>query len=176
MLLRKSDLGLGYVAYPPGPEGNTSCKPLDESDLTVTGEARSRNYRSGLITIASDTDVYESVADANASWRRGTSVAGMACLKATVRHEYAKAGLKLLSFRKTSFPRVAPKTVAFRVALEGQAQGLTVRAYIDLVALQQARAQASLAFASAIDPLEQPEQVRIARIVASRMAKTMRGA
>ena len=175
MLLRKSDVGLGFRASPPGPEGDTSCKALDESDLTVTGEARSPNFVSGLVTVASNTDVYESVADANASWKRGTSAGGLKCLRDTVRREYAKRGLRLLALRKTSFPAVAPKTVAFHVAFSGQAQGLEIRAYVDLVALQQSRAQTSLAFASAIDPLEQPEQVRLARIVASRMARAMRG-
>src|SRR5919108_3782939 len=58
MLLRKSDLGLGYRAYPSSPEGQTSCKALDESDLTVTGEAKTPTYVSGLITLAADTDLY----------------------------------------------------------------------------------------------------------------------
>lgn len=176
MLLRKADLGFGYRVFPSGAEAQGYCKALDESDLIVTGEAKTATFVSGLISIASNSDVYESVADANASWRRGTSAAGMTCLRDTLRREYAKQSLELLSFRKTAFPRLAEKTVAFRVAFSGQAQGLTVRAYIDFVALQQSRAQAVLAFASAIDPLERPEQVRLARIVAGRMVKSMRGA
>jgi hypothetical protein len=177
MLTRKADLGLGYRAFPSGSgDFDGYCKALDESDLTVTGEAKTPTFVSGLVTVNTNSTVYESVADANASWRRGTSSAGIACITNLLRTEFAKGGLRLLSLRTLPFPRLAAKTASYRVAFTRQSQGVTVRAYVDLVVLQQARAQVAVLFGSAIDPLERPEQVRIARILAGRMARAMRGA
>jgi hypothetical protein len=177
MLTRKADLGLGYRALPSSSgDFDRYCKALDESDLTVTGEAKTPTFVSGLVTVNANSTVYESVVDANASWRRGTSSAGIACITNLLRTEFAKGGLKLVSLRTLQFPRLSAKTVSYRVAFTGQSQGATVRAYVDLVVLQQTRAQVAVLFGSAIDPLERPEQVRIARILARRMAKAMRGA
>ena len=176
MLLRKADLGLGYQSIPSGEPSFGACEALDESDLTLTGEAKTPTFSSGLLTVSTVAAVYESRSDANASWKRGTSRAGEACLRNNVRREFAKGGLKLLSLRRAVFPRLAQKTIAYRVALAGQSQGVTIRVYIDFVVLQQSRAQAAVFFGSAIDPLEMPERLRLARLVGARMAKAMRGA
>jgi hypothetical protein len=176
MLVRKSDLGPGYRVLPSGSDVDSDCAALDESDLMLTGEAQTSTFASGLLSIASNAGVYRSVADANASWRRGTSAAGLRCLQDATRREYAKQRLQLRSFRKIAFPRVAERTVALRIVFEGQSQGLNIRLYLDVIAMKQSRAEAAVAFGSAIDPLERGEQVRLARLVAGRMAKAMRGA
>jgi hypothetical protein len=177
MLARRSDLGYGTRAVPSGSgDSDAYCKALDESDLTITGEARTPTFVSGLVTLNVESNVYKSVRNANASWRRGTSNAGTTCIRGIIRAEFAKGGLRLISLRQVPFPTVAQRTVAYRIAFSGQSQGLTVRAYIDYVVLQQGRAQLVLLFGSAIDPLEKPEQIRIARTVGTRMVKAMRGA
>jgi len=173
MLLRKTDLGPGFKAKPADQsDDDFYCKALDESDLTLTGEAESPDFDTDLVFISSIAQVYESVADANTSWRRGTSAAGEKCLSDEFRRQLKADGLRVGSFRRTSFPRIADRSIAYRLAASGQG----VKVYIDFAVLQESRAQAALFFVSAPTSVAKAEQVRLARIVAGRMAKAMRGA
>jgi hypothetical protein len=167
MLLRSSDLGPGFAASRDPSESDPYCRALDESDLTLTGESESPNFKRATILVASFAQIYESVADANASWKRGTSPAGERC----IRDELGRDGT-LVSFRRMSFPRLAQRTIAYR--LVGRTQG--VKFYLDFIVLQQSRAQAGIAFASAVVPIPKAEQVGLARVVAERTIKAMRGA
>ena len=73
MLLRSSDLP-GFRASRTGSnESHPYCGALDESDLTLTGEAESPSFSSAPVFVSSDSSVYESAGDASASWRRGPS-------------------------------------------------------------------------------------------------------
>jgi len=168
MLLRTTDVGPGYKATRSSSGSDDFyCAALDESDLTLTGEAESPNFETKTVFLSSMAQVYESVADANVSWRRGTSASGERCL----RKELSRDG-GLVSFRKRAFPRLAQRSVAYRFV--GSAQG--IRFYLDFVVLQQSRAHAVLAYGSVLVPVPGTDQVRLARIVAGRMSKAMRGA
>jgi hypothetical protein len=70
------------------------------------------------------------------------------------------------------FPRLAEKSVAYRLVISSQG----IRAFLDLVALKQGRAQVSLLFTSGLTPVPKEEELRLARVVAGRMTKAMRGA
>lgn len=174
MLLRQADVGLGYRAVPGSSSGSAlapSCAALDESDLTVTGEAESPTFTSGLQTFTSAAGLYVSVADSSTSWRRTTSAAGFKCLTDVFRRAARSAGARFVSFRKLSFPALAPRTVAYRA--QDQANG--VRVYADIVLLMRGRAHTALVLISGIDPLERSETLHLARLVSGRMAKAMRG-
>jgi hypothetical protein len=69
---------------------------------------------------------------------------------------------------------VAQRTLAYRVTLSGNAQGVTVRVVIDLVVLMHSRAQAALYFGSAFAPPARAEEVALARITARRMATALK--
>jgi hypothetical protein len=60
--------------------------------------------------------------------------------------------------------------------LSGESQSVTVKVVIDLVVLMHSRAQVPLFFGSALVPVPRADQLRLARLTASRMAKAMRGA
>lgn len=175
MLLKQADVGLGFRALrTPGTATGVdlNCAALDESDLTVTGEARSPYFTSGLNSVWSTAGIYASVRDATASWRRGTSAAGFTCLTNLLRREASSAGMRHVSFRKIAFPAVAPHMVAYR----WQTLVSGVRVYTDIVFLMRGRAQAVEVYFAAIDPLERDEELRLTRLVSNRMAKAMRGA
>jgi hypothetical protein len=175
MLVKKADLGAGFVAGPVvRPESDFYCRALDESDLTVTGKAFSPSFRAagGIVSISSYSDVYASRAQARVSWRRGTSAAGQACLRAGARREAERAGLRFVSFRWLSLPRFAEQSVAFRASVRQQG----VNAFVDIVALRQSRAFVAITFFSADAPVPTSAVVRLARIIAERMATAMRGA
>jgi hypothetical protein len=175
MLIRKSDLGPGAVAQPRStPDTHLTCEGLDESDLTLTGEAESPMWTQGVGFVASVANVYATVSDANASWARGTRGAGTRCLRAQLADEFATQGVALESLQKVPFPRVAERTVAYRVTLSGTVQGTTVRVVIDLVVLKHSRAQAALYFGSVFAPPVKADEVALARVTARRMATALK--
>ena len=173
MLLRKADFSPVFKATPAsGDEGDFYCKALDESDLTLTGEAESPTFQGGVEFVSSLSQVYESLADSSTSWRRGTSAAGDKCVRDEFRRQFQKEGIRLESFRRMAFPRFAERSIAYRFVASSQG----VRVFFDVVVLQQSRGQAALLLGSALAPMPKAEEVRLTRVVAGRMAKAMRGA
>jgi hypothetical protein len=154
MLLRASDFEIGFRATP-NPSGPTDfyCKALDESDLTLTGEAQSATFVGGVQSFTSVSRVYESRADSAASWRRGTSAAGIRCIRSQFLHLFAAQGGQLESFRRIPFPRLAERSAAYRLAVV---------------------AQASLLMVSALAPAPREEALRLSRLMARRMKSAMR--
>jgi hypothetical protein len=175
MLVRPADLP-AFQSRPAGPGGDFYCAALDESDLTLTGEAQARQYALGTVTVGSTAQVYESVADANASWRRATGRAGVRCARTVLAREFAAAGIRLVSLRKLAFPRLAPRTAAFRATLAGPPSQPDLRVFVDVVGLGRSRGQATIVVGSALVVPPRGEELRLGRLVAQRMAKAMRGA
>ena len=82
MLVKKTDLSAGFVIRQgSGKEPHVDCPAaVSESDLTLTGEANGLVFALGVVFVESAAQVYETVSDANASWRRGASTAGTTCV------------------------------------------------------------------------------------------------
>lgn len=176
MLLRSADVP-GAVAQPrSGGEPHLTCSALDESDLTVTGDAESATWTWGPAVVSSAASVYASERDAATAWRRGTSAAGIHCLRSELGRAFLQQGARLGSLSRISFPRVAPRTAAYRLTLTGEAQGQRIRVTLDFVVLMRGRAQAGIVVASVLGPAVRTTEVRLARTVAARMARAMRGA
>ena len=175
MLLRKSDLAPGFkVDRSSGGDTSFDCPALDESDLTWTGHAES-GFSAGAAFAQSEAQVYESESDASEAWKRDTSKAGLACLKAALRRDFAKQGLALKSFRPLAFPRLSDKSAAYRMVVSGQSQGTSVPVYFDTVVLLHSRAEVLIGPGSALTPPPRAEEVRLARLTARRMATAMGG-
>lgn len=174
MLLRPADFSVAFTARPSasGGSGDFYCAALDESDLTLTGEARSQSFAATTEYVTSTSYVYASRSDSNASWSRGTSAAGEQCLRVGLRGQFQGTAVRLVSFRKLAFPRRGQRSAAYR-AIATQ-QGL--RLYLDVVAIQVSRAQAAVIYVSALTPPPQSELRRLTGLVAKRAEKAMRGA
>ena len=93
VVLKRADLGAGFTAKPRAdddhlPKG-ARCGPLDESDLTVTGDVASPDFHFAqgpvFVTVGSSAQVYRTLREANASWRRGTAEQTTTCLADIVR-------------------------------------------------------------------------------------------
>ena len=173
MLLRAGDFSVAYVARPSSSAGSDFyCSALDESDLTVTGDARSPNFTTTGENVVATANVYESRADSNASWSRGTSAAGVECLRVGIRSELQGAAVRLVSFRKIPFPPRGQRSVAYRAVASQQG----IRVYIDVVAMQVSRAQVAVIYSSALAPPVPSELRRLSGLVEKRAEKAMRGA
>jgi hypothetical protein len=147
MLLRKADFPPTFKSTPPsGDEFDFYCKALDESDLTLTGEAESPDFTRETASVfwsaASVAQVYATVAQANASWRRETSAAGQKCGAEGFQRLAREEGFQFISYRRISFPSVAPRSAAYRVL--GSENG--VRIYFDVVWMMRSRAQTDVVF------------------------------
>jgi len=176
ILLKKSDLAPGFNGMPKSSvEVDSYCKALDLSDLTLTGEAESPNFARSAVFVSSAAQVYESAADARASWRRGASPAGERCARDVLRREFAEEGVELTSFRRIAFPRVAERSAAYRVEVSAQSQGITVPLVLEFVSMMHARAHAGVFF-TGLTAVPRSQQLPLVRLVARRMAKAMRGA
>lgn len=173
MLLRKSDLAPGYAARSSGGSAHVNCAPIDESDLTLKGEAESPIWIGGLMFISSVARVYTSTSDATASWQRSTSAAGRTCVATELQRLAGANGGRLVSLKELPFTRVAPRTVVYRIVFELQAQG-GVQVTIDIVDLSRSRAHTYFVVGSAGGLPSKAEELRLARIVAGRMATAMR--
>ena len=173
MLVRAADLP-GYQAQPGGADSDFYCKALDESDLTLTGEAKGQQFSQAVALVGSGARVYESRRDADVSWRRGTGAAGVRCAATLVRSEYAKQGVTFVSLQRMAFPRLAERTAALRARLTVTGPQGDVPLILDLLALKQSRAQATIVVGSALVPPDRSQEVRLARLVARRKKAAMR--
>jgi hypothetical protein len=176
MLLKKTDLPPPFRALPRGGgEPHIDCSQVvSEKDLTLTGDAEGAQFVLGPASVSSAAQVYESAADASASWRRGTSAAGTRCLTDLLRREFERQGIRLVSLRKTAFPRVSERTVAYRVTLSAATSQGAVPIYADVVVLSRSRTLAQVFVASGLVAPSRAEEIRLARLVAVRMARAMR--
>jgi hypothetical protein len=176
MLLRPSDLP-GFQRQPSaGGDPHLTCSGLDESDLTVTGDAESARWSASVVFVTSSSTVYVTRADAATSWRRGTSAAGMRCLREELAREFARQGARVASLRRLAIPSLAQRSAAYRLRLTATVQGQTVPLTLDFVILMHGRALSALIVGTALTQPDRAAEVRLARVLAARMAAAMRGA
>jgi hypothetical protein len=177
MLVRKSDLRAGYVVErTSGLEPHLTCRALDESDLVLTGHAKSPYWSREFQIVGSTAAVFRTSADARASWERGASSAGRNCLRDEFRREFARQGEAVrVTIRRLSFPSLGGGSFAQRLAISGAAAG-SPSAYLDFVVIRERRGLVGLLFAGVVTPPSRATELSLARAVAGRMAKAMRGA
>jgi hypothetical protein len=182
VVIKRGDLGTGFTSIARKkddrnlPKG-ARCGPLDETDLTVTGDAASPDFRLAqppvFVTVGSTAQVYRTLREANTSWNRGSTRQTTTCLGDIIRLS-AGPGQKItvVSAKKIPFPTVSPKTAAYRIVVNVALAGnQRVRAYVDAVVLQDGRIQSGLLFTSFGTPVGKADKVALAKVVAERMAR-----
>jgi len=181
IVLKRADLGAGFTAQgrprdEPLPKG-ARCGALDESDLTVSGDANSPDFRLAgpgvFVTVGSSAHVYRTLKEANTSWTRGTPKQTLTCLGDIVRLSAAPPQeIKIVSSARVSFPQLAPRTSAYRIVVTiASGSQPTVRAYVDAIVLQRGRVQSVLLVTSLVRPVNRTEAAALAGVMAGRMEK-----
>ncbi len=179
MLVKKADLAAGFrVRASSGQEPDFYCKAVDESDLTVTGDADSPDFdleSQGVtvLSVSSHASLYRTVGQANTSWRRSTSAAGERCARSLLAKILGPLGVRGVALAHAAFPAVAPRTIRYRVSGTLAAQGRRVPLTFDIVVLQNGRAQVSLFFFRLGTAPSVAEEVALARLTAERMSKAL---
>lgn len=152
IVLKRADLAAGWKRVRT-PDSDLKCPGFnpDESDLTLTGESESEFEDTDRISyVESSSNVYASIKDALASWARSVKPAVARCVAHFLRQGVAAEGVKVAIVKqgRMAFPRVAPRTAAFRVLARVTAtdagKTVTVPFAIHLIALGQGRGDAGL--------------------------------
>ena len=121
IVLKRSDLSAGFVAHEPSddprPKG-ARCGAVDESDLTVIGDADSPDFSRDAagVAVGSSASVYRSQRESNAAWRRAATGAALRCFSDLVRLTAPAARkVKIVSAKRIPFPQGSSRTIAYRV-------------------------------------------------------------
>jgi len=177
VVLKKSDLSAGFVGHPatddPLPKG-ARCDSVDESDLTVTGDANSPNFSRDAVGIAvgSSASVYRSDRESSAAWRRAGTVAAVRCFADLVRlTSPAPRKVRIVSAKRMPFPQIAPGAIAYRVVASVNVGGRNVKAYFDAILLRRGAVQSALVVTSVGRAVGLDQERALAGVLAARMKK-----
>jgi len=120
VVLKRSDFVAGWKRSPATPESNLTCPGFDPdgSDLTISGKAEANfEHTQGQPMIGSFAEVYASPGDALKSWSRTMKPALVGCVAHFFSEGVAEAGgkVKIVKQGRMAFPKVSPRTAAFRI-------------------------------------------------------------
>ena len=173
VVLRAADLA-GWKAEPAKDTGddNLHCKGFDpdESDLVETGNADSPDFSKGLQFISSTASVYRTSTQAQASWDRVVKPGLLTCLKTLFEQGASTPGTTwtVLGQGTLSFPKLASRTAAFRIAFRTKSSTLTLKGSVDIVLLGHGRIDAVMLYVAFGAPSQSLER-RLAGLMAARM-------
>jgi len=175
VVLRLGDLGAGWTASPStgGSGGTPRCKGFqpNESDLVETGTADSPDLHKSFRFVSSAAGVFKTVAQAQASWDRVVRPGLLTCLGSVFDQGVSsgKVSTTILGKEKLIFPRLAPRTAAYRITFSTASQGLTLKGALDLILLGGGRIDALMISVSFGAPPVADER-RLAGLIAHRLS------
>ena len=124
IVLKRSDFVPGWTTGESRPRSNEdyNCPGYnpDQSDLVLTGEVQTEFHGAeGIPSVSSVANVYKTRREALAAWTRSAKPALAPCLARLFKQEIERDGGKVAITKSggVAFPKVAPRTVAYRVAL-----------------------------------------------------------
>jgi hypothetical protein len=173
--LKRADLAAGWKGGATKVDLTSADKcATKRSNLVLTGAAKSDfKVAAAALSVSSETHVLETAAMVAENWQHTVANAAyMAC----TRREYIESddpSIKVVSFKKLAFPKVAQHAVRYRTLTDYATSGGTVRVLIDVILLSQNRTEIALAFGSpyvtraAVDAAER----RLAQTLVSRIAR-----
>lgn len=172
-VVTRSDLGPGWTggAKKPAAPSNPDCGGYSpkQSDLVITGDAET-DYKQPGLEIDSEAQVLRTARMVALDWQRSVVPPQVVpCLK-RLASRGAPSSEQIVSVGRVSFPHVARYSAAFRIAIDVNASGSTVRLHLDIVLVGSGRTELDLAFTypAAAAAAMRPAEVRIARLLASR--------
>lgn len=172
-VVERADLGSGWAGglIKPDLSPPPVCPGYNpkQSDLVLTGVAESHFRRFG-VDIESEVQVLKTAQMVSLDWQRSVVAPGLVpCLRTNLAKSLG-ASARVVSFGKTSFPRVATYSAAFRALVDVTAAGRTVRVMVDVALFGRSRTELTLtttapaATASSVAAFE----IRLARLLVAR--------
>jgi hypothetical protein len=159
----------------PSGTGTLTCASFgpDLSAFTITGQASSHSFsRPDGTSLFSAAEVFRTAADERGDWQRSARREALPCV-AHMLERLSRNGvrLKVTSSALRPAPRLGDRSISFRIAATISANGSSVKAWFDILAVSRGRSDATLAVVSFWAPpdsaLEQPLLAKLA----SRLSK-----
>jgi hypothetical protein len=180
IILKRTDFTAGWKRTSTSDSGdddlNCSFYHPDGSDLTLTGDAEAEFQRTGgFPSLLSYADVYVSGKDAAAAWSRTVKPALARCLAQFFQQEVSGPGtrLTLVNYGRFAFPRLAPRTAAFRInakmAVTQNGQMSTVPLTLHIVVVGRGRAEAGFLTFAPSPGIAAADLRAFAKLLAGRM-------
>lgn len=182
IVARKADLGATWKidaddSSSGGDDFRCSYYNPDQSDLTKTGDADSpdfvRETNSQFAFLASQASVFKTAGQMATSWSRVIRPNFARCFAEAVAEGIGEGGDAKFALRSAgtlAFPRLAPRTAAYRVTGTVTVEGQKVPVWFDVIAMSRGRSVALLLFAALLTAPDGQEERAIARAVATRQA------
>lgn len=158
--------GLTKPDFAPTPCGGYEPK---SSDLLVTGAAASEWEHSSGLAFMAETWVLKTPAMVKLDWRRVVEHRGY--LECVVEKQFAsEAELKVVSFKQTRFPKLAPLCRRYRLLVDYTAEGQSLRIMFDVILLGKGRTEITLASVApyAAHRVVEAAELRLARMLVGR--------
>jgi hypothetical protein len=159
----------------PSGTGTLTCASFapNLSAFTITGQASSHSFsRPDGTSLFSAAEVFRTSADERGDWQRSARREALPCV-AHMLERLSRNGvrLKVTSSALRPAPRLGDRSISFRIAATISANGSSVKAWFDILAVSRGRADATLAVVTFWAPPESAlEQPLLARL-ASRLLK-----
>jgi hypothetical protein len=172
-ILRQLDLGQGWVGGTRKPDVSSalpcSYQPKQD-DLVLIGAAES-DWREPGLEIDSEAQVLRTADMVRSDWQRTILAPQVVpCLRDGFRKSLGSSGT-LVSFGRTSFPRVASLTQAFRAVIKVKQGSSSVPVEIDVLGLGAGRNEITLTLTGLVAVRKElhTAELRLARKLTSRM-------
>lgn len=173
LVLRLGDLGAGWKggSKKPDPAATSPCESWNprQADLVVTGAAESQFTYAGALFLTSTSLVYRTPRMALLDWQRTvTHPDAVRCLRSSLARG---SGLRLVSFGRTSFARLAPYATRFRAVLGPASGAASERVLADIVLVGRGRHTLGLMLVApyAEQAAATTAETRLARLLVSRI-------
>lgn len=181
VLLRLTDFPTGWAETPPDDEEDDTFDECaaDESPMT-TARAETGNFgRGGGDSVSQMVAVFPTAADANSAADLARSIVECVAEKLNAGEaDDDEVEVVEATFAEVSFPALAERTYAYRIAMELRVDGGdgTIGAYLDLVYMVGGRVVSVLIAQGVLSPFEPSMLEGLAGVVEERLANTEAGA
>ena len=176
VVVRASDFPGGWTSARHEQQSAKTCLNPDLSDLTVTGQADSRDFSLQSFFVNSSATIMRSADEAKTAYERQATGDLPKCIadqlgKSIESSSDVAIDVKHTGVRELDFPRLADRSRAYRATLDLDFGGAATRAYVDFVFLQRGRTLATVAFASVGQEPQKGLDEELAARVAGRMGR-----
>ena len=175
----RSDFPAGWTSKPSTPTSgadSSTCKDFDpdQSDLVETGKADSAEFTApdGVSQVASSVGIFRTLAQAKTSWSRVVRPAMLQCFSDLIAQISPKdSTVAVLAKGTLAFPKVAPRTTAYRLVVSVTPKGATtsVNLYFDLILLGAGRVNVATIMFSLTKPYLPAFEQKLAGSIAHRL-------
>lgn len=174
-LLRHSDLHGWGTAAGPKKVPPLTCSAFSPSGIKPLGDAASPTFSDGSSGpfVSETAYVYSSASKEQTFWRR---VVGRG-LESCVADSLTAGSTSSVTFRVSrkqllSLPRIGARDAGYRVSGNASSTDGSQTVYLDMLVVGDGSGIAAISFTSFFDPVSRSTELRLARLVASRMERS----